>query len=93
MGDMGGDVDIGDSDDWHDEEDEGKNDEEELVDQGERGVEEQVDMEERDYIRHVTNTNMKGPGIENRPFNYIAFRWANGKLVWKYFAFYNSFYL
>ena len=35
---------------------------------------EQVDMEEQDYIRHVTNTNMKGPGVENRPFNYIAFR-------------------
>ena len=44
-GDMGGDVDIGDSDDWHDEEDDGKNEEEELVDQGERGVEEQVDTE------------------------------------------------
>ena len=40
----------------------------------EEGEEEQVDMEERDYIRHVTNTNMKGPGVENRPFNYIAFR-------------------
>ena len=45
MGDMGGDVDIGDRDDWHDDDDEGKNEEEELVDQGERGVEEQVDME------------------------------------------------
>ena len=45
MGDMGGDVDIGDRDDWHDDDDEGKNDEEELVDQGERGVEEQVDIE------------------------------------------------
>ena len=40
----------------------------------EEGEEEQVDMEEQDYIRHVTNTNMKGPGVENRPFNYIAFR-------------------
>ena len=41
----------------------------------EEGVEEeQVNMEEQDYIRHVTNTNMKGPGVENRPFNYIAFR-------------------
>ena len=46
MGDMGGDVDIGDSDDdWHPEDDEGKKDEEEFVDQGERGVEEQVDSE------------------------------------------------
>ena len=44
IGDMGGDVDIGDNEDWHDDE-EGKNEEEELVDQGERGVDEQVDME------------------------------------------------
>ena len=36
--------------------------------------EEEVDMEEQDYIRHVTNTNMKRPGVENRTFNNIAFR-------------------
>lgn len=46
IGDEGGDVDIGDSDELHADDDEGKNDdEEELVDQGERGVEEQVDIE------------------------------------------------
>ena len=37
-------------------------------------VKEEVDMEEQDYIRHVTNTNMKRPGVENRTFNNIAFR-------------------
>lgn len=34
------------------------------------------EMKEQDYIRHVTNTDMKTHGAENRPFNYIAFRFG-----------------
>ena len=79
MGDMGGDVDIGDNDDdWHpDDDDEGKKDEDEFVDQGERGVEEQVESESFLGLLWHWMVSLTGSGLLLVPLSMLSNDWQH----------------